>query len=169
MTVVFAALIILILIFGVVVFRGAPYVPSVKKYAARAFDELHPLTDQDVVVDVGSGDGVILRLAAEKGAWAVGYELNPILVAISKLLSKGSPRIQTHLADFWLVTLPAETTVVYAFSVGRDMKKLADKMQQTADSAGHAIHLITYGHTIDTIEPKKKTSSHHLYVFTPKA
>ncbi len=38
---VFAAI---VFIFGFVVFRGAPYVPSLKKYAKRAFDELHPLT-----------------------------------------------------------------------------------------------------------------------------
>lgn len=164
-----ALFIIVILIFGVVVFRGAPYVPSVKKHAARAFDELHPLSEKDVVVDVGSGDGVILRLVAEKGARAIGYELNPILVIVSRILARGNSNIRTDLADFWLVKLPKDTTVVYAFSVGRDMKKLANKVQQTANRAGREVHLITYGHTIDSLKPAKQTSSHHLYVFVPKA
>lgn len=157
----------IVILFGFVVFRGAPYVPSIKKYASLAFDELHPLSKKDVVVDVGSGDGVILRLAASKGARAVGYELNPLLVVISKILSRGNRNIETKLADFWLVDLPQETTVVYAFSVGRDMEKLARKMQKTASTSGHAVSLITYGHTIDSLEPVKSTSSHYLYVFKP--
>ena len=161
-------LLILVLIFGVVVFRGAPYVPSLKKYAAEAFDELYTVTKKDVVVDVGSGDGVILRLAASRGAKAIGYELNPILVAISQLASRGNPLIETKLADFWLVDLPEATTLVYAFSVSRDMEKLAAKIQATADSALHPVWLITYGHTIPSLTPEKSTNSHTLYLFEPK-
>lgn len=158
-------LVSLVLLFGFVVFRGAPYVPSMKKYAAHALDELYPLSKKDVLVDVGSGDGVILRLAAERGARAVGYELNPVLVLVSRALSRANPRIQTILADFWLVELPEQTTVVYAFSVGRDMQKLADKLQKTADRVGHPIRLITYGHSIEGMSPERSTNSHYLYLF----
>ena len=161
-------LLILVVIFGAVVFRGAPYVPSMKKYAAEAFDELYTVTKKDVVVDVGSGDGVILRLAAARGARAVGYELNPILVIISRFLSRGNPYVETKLADFWLVNLPETTTLVYAFSVSRDMEKLAAKVQATADAALHPVWLITYGHTISSLKPEKSTNSHNLYLFEPK-
>lgn len=163
----FGFCILIVLLFGLVVFRGAPYVPSMKKYAAEAFDELYTVTKKDVLVDVGSGDGVILRLAAERGARAVGYELNPILVLISQALSRGNPLIQTRLADFWLVDLPHETTVVYAFSVDRDMEKLADKIQKTADAALHPVWLVTYGHSLPAKEPHKATRSHYLYLFEP--
>ncbi|MBI3889809.1 hypothetical protein HY312_04550 [Candidatus Saccharibacteria bacterium] len=158
----------IVFVLGFVVFRGAPYVPSMKKYAAQSLDELYHVTKKDVLIDVGSGDGVILRLAAERGARAIGYELNPILVLMSKLLSRGNPLVETKLADFWLTALPAETTVVYAFSVGRDMKKLANKMQQTATRAQHPIWLITYGHSIPKLKPNKSTNSHYLYLFEPK-
>lgn len=167
MSIIELIIISIILLFGFVVFRGAPYVPSLKKYAANALDELYPLTKKDVLVDVGSGDGVILRLAAQRGARAVGYELNPVLVLISKLFSRGNPRIQTILADFWLVDLPEQTTVVYAFSVGRDMQKLAGKLEKTATDAGHPIRLITYGHSIESLTPERSTKSHHLYLFEP--
>ncbi len=83
------------------------------------------------------------------------------------VLSRGNKNIETKLADFWLIDLPKTTTVVYAFSVGRDMEKLARKMQHTATSTGHTISLITYGHTIPSLTPKKSTSSHHLYEFKP--
>lgn len=159
--------IIVILMFGFVVFRGAPYVPSMKKYAANAFDELYPLSKKDVLVDVGSGDGIILRLAADRKARAIGYELNPILVLVSKILSRGNPLVETKLADFWLTELPEATTVVYAFSVGRDMQKLAQKVQRTASRANHPLWLITYGHTIASLTPEKSTNSHFLYLFEP--
>lgn len=159
----------IVLIFGFVVFRGAPYVPSLKKYAAESLDDLYKVTSKDVVVDVGSGDGVILRLAAERGARAIGYELNPVLVAVSKFASRTNPRIETHLADFWLVDLPRETTLVYAFSVGRDMEKLASKMQKTANRSGHDVYLITYGHLIPSLKPQKQTRSHNLYCFSPRS
>ena len=154
--------------FTFVVFRGAPYVPSMKKYAAQALDELYPLSKKDVLVDVGSGDGIVLRLAAQRKARAIGYELNPILVLISKLLARGNPLIETKLADFWLTSLPESTTVVYAFSVGRDMEKLARKLQDTATRANHPVWLITYGHMITSLTPEKSTNSHYLYLFEPQ-
>jgi hypothetical protein len=159
----------IILLFGFVVFRGAPYVPSMKKYAAHALDELYPLSKHDLLVDVGSGDGVILRLAAERHARAIGYELNPLLVVVSRFLSRAYPTVQTKLADFWLVDLPHDTTIVYAFSVGRDMEKLARKMQASADQSGHLIRLITYGHVIESREPERATNSHTLYCFVPNS
>ena len=165
--IVITILALIILLFGFVVFRGAPYVPSLHKYAETALDELYPVGKKDVLVDVGSGDGVILRMAAKRGARAIGYELNPILVIISRLLAKKHPRIQTHLADFWLVDLPDET-IVYAFSVTRDMKKMAAKLQQTADRAAHPIWLMTYGPSMSFKTPEKTLQAHTLYLFEPK-
>src|SRR5579863_3157455 len=93
---------LIVLIFGIVVFRGAPYVPSHRRFARAAFRTLYPLSDKDVLVDLGSGDGIILRLAAERGARAVGYEINPILVAITWLFGHHNPKISVRLADIWL-------------------------------------------------------------------
>lgn len=159
---------VVVLLFGFVVFRGAPYVPSLHKYAEKALDELYPVGKKDVLVDVGSGDGVILRMAAKRGARVVGYELNPVLVLISRVLAGKNPLIQTRLADFWLVDLPDETTIVYAFSVTRDMKKMARKLQQTADRAGHPIWLMTYGPSMSFKTPEKILKAHSLYLFEPK-
>jgi spermidine synthase len=50
-----------------------------------AFHELYQLTENDNFVDIGSGDGVVLREASKIGARAVGFEINPILVFISTL------------------------------------------------------------------------------------
>lgn len=156
---------IVVLLFGFVVVRGAPYVPSHRRYAKLAFEKLYPVSGKDVLVDLGSGDGIILRLAAARGARAIGYELNPVLVLVSGFLSRGNNKIQTRLADFWLIDLPKETTIVYAFSVTRDSAKVEQKLQQTADKNGSDIRLITYGAPLVTKKPIKVLHAHRLYLF----
>jgi SAM-dependent methyltransferase len=158
----------IVLIFGLVVFRGAPYVPSHRRYVRQAFTKkLYEVTADDVLLDVGSGDGVVLRLAAARGAHAIGYEINPILVAISQLLARKNPRIETRLSDFWRTAFPDNTTVVYAFAVTRDMPKLATKMQYEADRLGRPLWLITYGADMPAKKPVKILQAHTLYEFEP--
>lgn len=161
---IFAAL---VLLFGFVVFRGAPYVPSHKRDVNLAFAELYKLTGKDFLVDVGSGDGVVLRLAAARGAKAVGYELNPALVAISRFLSRRHKNIRVQLADFWLTPLPAETTVVYGFMVSRDIEKMAKKLQKEADQMRRPLYFISYGTALKTRPKIKELGAHHLYRFDP--
>ncbi|MDB5178010.1 MAG: hypothetical protein JWO61_393 [Candidatus Saccharibacteria bacterium] len=155
------------LVFGLVVLRGAPYVPSHANEVKEAFQELYPLGGDDVLIDAGSGDGIILRLAAKQGARAIGYELNPFLVVISWLLKGGNRRIKIELVDFWFKQLPAETTIVYAFSVSRDVDKLADKLQQETNQKLKPLYLMTYGASLHHKKAIKKRRGHHLYKFVP--
>jgi len=158
-------LLIVVGLFGFVVFRGAPYVPSRKRELAVAFEQLYQLDSSDVLVDIGSGDGIVLREAARRGARAIGYELNPVLVMISRLLSRGSTLIATHLADFWMVRLPAETTVVYVFGESRDITKMAKKVEQEAIRLGKDLSFISYGFSIPNKTPVKKVGAYYLYKF----
>lgn len=156
-----------VLLFGFVVFRGAPYVPTQRKYLIAAFTKLYQLQPNDVLVDVGSGDGRVMRLAAGKVKRAVGYELNPALVFISRLLSRKQRNVETKLTDFWLAKLPDDVTVVYAFSVSRDIKKLTQKLSREATRTGHAIKVITYGAGIDGVEADKSYQAFKLYTVRP--
>jgi len=161
---------IFFLLFAFVVFRGAPYVPSHRRYARLALTKLYRLKRSDVLVDLGSGDGVILRMAAKNGARAIGYELNPILVLISRLLARGDSRQTTKLADMWLTDFPAETTVVYVFSVSRDSDKLSAKLQAHANMYGRELWCITYGAGLGGGKQSvKKLHAHNLYHFRPEA
>ncbi len=160
-------LFVIALIFGLVVFRGAPYVPSRKAEINQALTKLYPLTSNDVLVDIGSGDGIVLREAAKIGARAVGYEINPILVYISRWLSRKSGRVTVYLADFWFEKLPDDTTVVYIFSVSRDMRKIIRFMQKEADRLGRPMDLINYGSELKGVRVVKQIGAYHLYVFKP--
>lgn len=156
-----------VLLFGFVVFRGAPYVPSHRKDVAKAFDDLYKVGSKDTVIDIGSGDGVILRMAAKRGARAVGYELNPALVMISRFLSRRDKNVQTYLSDFWFAKLPQDTTLVYVFAVERDIKKLAAKLQVEADRLGHSFYVISYGSAFTEPAPVRTLRAHHLFEFRP--
>lgn len=157
----------LVLLFGFSAFIGAPYLPSKKSDAERALSELYPLGEGDVLVDIGSGDGVVLRLAASKGARAVGYEINPVLVTVSKLLSRSSNNISTHWASFWRASLPVDTTVVYVFGDSRDIERMAAKVQETATELGRPLNFISYAIAVPSLEPKKKVGAHYLYELKP--
>lgn len=153
--------------FGLVVFRGAPYVPSHRKEVEKALSELYPLSSEDTLVDFGSGDGLVLRAAARRGARAIGYEMNPFLVAIARLLSRAEPRVKVHLADAWAVSWPAETTVVYAFAVTRDMPRLLAKLQQHATTTQRPLLFISYGTQPLGPEMVATLGAHGLYRITP--
>ena len=59
---------ICVLIFLLTALFGAPYVPTQKKQIESAFTKLRPFKKNDVLVDLGSGDGVVLDEAIRAGA-----------------------------------------------------------------------------------------------------
>jgi hypothetical protein len=157
----------IILLFGFVVFRGAPYVPSKKRELIQAFDELYPLNEDDVLVDIGSGDGIVLRAAAAQGARAIGYELNPLLVGISRLISRKDRLITVYLADFWQVKLPKSTTIVYVFGDSRDIAKMAKKVAQEADRLKKPLYFMSYGFNVPGQSPLRTLGAYYLYKYAP--
>jgi hypothetical protein len=156
-----------IVFLGFAVFFGAPYVPSRRTYIKRAFTELYGVGPKDVVVDIGSGDGVVLRVAAGLGARAVGYEIHPLLVLISRVLSAGNSKVSVRLANFWHTQLPADTTLIYTFSVSRDNKKLIRKIQQECDRLGRPLDLMCYASPLPGVQAQKTFEAYHLYRFRP--
>lgn len=157
----------IIFLFGFVVLTGAPYVPTKRRDLRRAFLELYPLTKDDVLVDIGSGDGIVLREASRCGARAVGYELNPVLVWISRLLSRKDTRVQVYIANFWRVDIPDDTTVVYTFGDSRDIVRMMRKVEQQASRLGRRLAFITYGFDIPGQKPVRTVGAHHLYEVEP--
>ena len=155
-----------IVLVGFVAFFGAPYVPSQKKYIRRAFDHFG-ISPSDTVVDIGSGDGVVLRVAATYGALAVGYEIHPVLVVISRMLSRRNPRITTRLTNAWHAALPDSTTFVYAFSVSRDEEKLTKLVQREANRLGRPLKLLCLGSPFGARTADETFEAYYLYIFQP--
>ena len=72
---------IILAVFLLTVFFGAPYVPTHKKELIKLFEKLK-LSKNDILADIGSGDGVVLKTASNFGAKSIGFEINPFLVLI---------------------------------------------------------------------------------------
>ena len=157
----------LVMIFGFVVFFGAPYVPSKKSDLEPAFTSLYELGETDTLVDIGSGDGVVLRMASRKGAKAVGYEINPLLVGISRWLSRRDPKVTVRLASFWSAQLPSTTTIVYTFGDSRDIKRMFQKVEGAATDLQKPLYFMSYAVAVPGVEPLRQERAHYLYLVEP--
>lgn len=161
-------IIVVVALFLLTVVRGAPYVPTRKKDLARAFATLYPVTKKDFIVDIGSGDGVVLRQAAARGARGLGFEVNPVLVAISRWLNRRhAGQVRVVLADFWYAKLPQETTLVYTFGESRDIAKMYAWVQKEATRLRKPLYFMSYGFEVEGKQLLRRDKSFMLYEVTP--
>lgn len=99
--------------------RGAPYLPTWERNLDVMFQE--HLRGVDVTrltfVDLGSGDGRVVRRAAREGfGLSIGYEINPLLHLWAK--TRQSPRTELHCANLWDVSLGKVDVVAVVSSEG---------------------------------------------------
>ena len=151
--------------FGLVVLFGAPYVPTLQPELRTAFKTLYPVRKKDVIVDLGSGDGRVLMEAVRHGATGIGYELNPFLVLVSRVRLRSKAVVQ--LRDMWSVRMPAGTTLIYVFTVSRDVRRLSRFVQAHADRHGQALHVMTFGPQFTDRTPIRTLRGHALYEIQP--
>ena len=96
-----------------------------------------PPVGQQHLVDLGSGDGSIIRAATRIGGFgkASGYELNPVLVRFSKLRSAGRSNEHFHLTSLWEAPL-ADVDVVVVYILPNVLAELTEKLsRELADGA----------------------------------
>jgi len=156
----------LVFLLGLSVFVGAPYVPTHRGEIEGLFKEL-ALGPNDVVVDLGSGDGVVLRAAAKQGAKAVGVEIHPVFFAISLILSfRWRNRVSNRLGNMWHFTLPNDTTIVFTFAASRYMARIEERVRGEAKRLGRPLTLICYGAPLAKLQPIKKIRAFSLYTIS---
>ena len=152
-----------VLLLGFTTFFGAPYVPSRNAEIKRAFKNLYPLGKNDLLVDLGCGNGKVLKAAAEFGAQGIGIELNPLFFLISKLRLRKNKRILVKLGDMFRMKLPDETTVVYYFGVERDSERLFRHLEAEAKRIGHDLTLISYATPAKKHRPDREFEAYYLF------
>jgi SAM-dependent methyltransferase len=158
---------VLFVAFGGVALFGAPYVPSLRRDIARAFDDLYSIGEGDVLVDMGCGDGVVLREAARRGARGIGYELNPFMTLVARLACRKHKDIEIIQANFWHVKVPDATTIVYTFGDSRDIERMATWVESQATRLGKPLYFMSYGFRLNGREPMRVSGAHLLYQITP--
>ncbi|MGD9329911.1 MAG: class I SAM-dependent methyltransferase [Desulfobacterales bacterium] len=106
---------------------GALYV-STARVRVRAFLDVIELQPGQVLVDLGCGDGRVLRAASRRcRIRAEGYELNPLAYLKARLLCLGHSRIRIHMQNFWGADL-TEADVVFCYLFPDVMPRLARKL-----------------------------------------
>lgn len=147
------------------VFFGAPYVPTRKKDTDKAIDLLKP---HDVFVDLGSGDGRLVRAAAAKGNRAYGIELSPIIAAISWFVIRPvHRRAKIIVGNYWHKQLPDDTTVVFVFLASSYMQKLRGHLEKEARRLKRPLRLISYGFELPGYEPIHQDKALLVYEILP--
>lgn len=160
-TIIWIAIILTILTFGFVILFGAPFLPTLSAQTNEALDLLD-LKPGQTLVELGSGDGRVLRAAADRGIYATGYELNPILVIWSKLACfKKRKYITVHWKNYWRHKLPP-TDGVYVFLLQKYMKKLDKKITQESTND---VKLVSYAFTIPGKKPNRISNGLYLYFY----
>ena len=157
---------VIVLSFGFVVFSGAPYLPTLNKQIDEAFDMLE-LKPGDTLLELGSGDGRFLAAAAKRGIHSVGYELNPLLVAWTKLLYwRYRSFISVRWQSFWSVQLP-DSDGMYVFLLDRYMKRLDTKIIQYVSKSKSLKNykVVSFTFKIPDKKPRKSKNGLHLYVY----
>ncbi len=158
---------IFLITFGAIVFRGAPYVPTHKRTIQIALDFL-PLKKDDLIVDLGSGDGAVALFAAQRGYCAIGYELNPILNIVARLRCKmAGAKAKFYTRDFWLTPLPPDTKAVFVFLAGPYMKKLSRKLRKEMNGRKEPLYVISHGFYIPDLCPEKVSEGLYFYKIKP--
>lgn len=127
MTIIFIVLGVVGACFAGVLLLGAPYLPTLRAQGKTALDLLQ-LRPGQTMLELGSGDGTVLKLAAERGIRAVGIELNPILVVLSKVrLRKYGDLVEVRWGNFWSKEWP-KADGVFVFLLDKYMSRLDSRM-----------------------------------------
>ncbi|MDQ3123337.1 MAG: hypothetical protein M3Q14_01480 [bacterium] len=128
---VYLAVAITLGLFSFVLLFGAPYLPTLKQQQQEALDLL-ALKPGQILVELGSGDGRMLVAAAKLNIKSIGYELNPLLVLYSWVLSRRYKGLITiKWANFWRKPLPV-CDGIYVFLLDRYMPNLHKKIVSEA-------------------------------------
>ncbi len=151
----------LVLTFGAVLLVGAPYMPTMHRQRQDALDLLD-LKPGQTLYELGSGDGSLLKDAAARGLKVVGYELNPILLAISWARTRRyRKQVKIVWGNYWKADL-SKADGVFVFLLDRFMKRLDDKIKAEGRPG---VKLVSHAFKIPGRRPAKKIGAMLLYKY----
>ena len=108
--------------------KDVVWVPTPQELVEKMLD-MAKVTPQDVVMDLGSGDGRNIIAAAKRGAQAIGVEYNPDMVALSRRRAKeaGVSDRATFVEGDMFEADVSKATVLALFLLPTNLDKLAPK------------------------------------------
>jgi SAM-dependent methyltransferase len=161
MTVLVIILIVLIVCFGSVLLFGAPYLPTLRPQVKAAL-ELADLKKGDTLLELGCGDGKVVKAAAKRGLYVIGYELNPLLAVVAWLRTRRyASHVQIIWGDFWNKPWP-EADAIFVFLLPKYMLKLDNVIKRKAQKP---VKLLSFAFLIPDREPDGYEAGVYLYKY----
>jgi SAM-dependent methyltransferase len=108
--------------------KDVVWVPTPPELVEKMLD-MAKVTPQDLVMDLGSGDGRNIIAAAKRGALAIGVEFNPDMVALSNRTAKEAgvaDKARFIEGDMYTADI-SKATVMALFLLPDNLRKLTDK------------------------------------------
>jgi 16S rRNA A1518/A1519 N6-dimethyltransferase RsmA/KsgA/DIM1 with predicted DNA glycosylase/AP lyase activity len=156
-----AVVIIILICFAGVLVAGAPYLPTLRPQVAAAL-KLVDLKPGQTLIELGCGDGKVLIAAAGQGLNVVGYELNPLLVAVAWLRTRRyHKQVRVIWGNFWSVEWPA-ADAIFTFLLPRYMEKLDKKCVQYSHKP---LKLASFAFKIPRKHPAAEAKGVFLYTY----
>ncbi|MEX0932811.1 MAG: class I SAM-dependent methyltransferase [Candidatus Pacearchaeota archaeon] len=140
---------------------GAPFEPTDRKTLERMV-KFAGKNKSKKVVDLGSGSGTIVMEFANHGFRAEGYEINPLLVFISrrKIKKLGLEKLaKIHQGDYRKVNL-SKFNIVCIFQISYVMKNIESKLKIELKKGSK---IISNTWKFKDMKPKKKEKGVYLY------
>ncbi len=118
--------------------QGAMYTSTARVKIRRALDAVD-MKPEDLLIDVGCGDGRVLREAAKRyGVIGRGYEINPIAYLKARLLTFGRRGVEIRYRNFWNADLRGASIV--SCSLFPDvMRRLGEKLSMELTAGARVI------------------------------
>ena len=124
-------------------FYGLPSVPTKQERIRKAL-KLVNLQPDEILYDLGAGDGRVLLIAArEFGAQAVGIEIGPIQCALIWLRATASGfgnKIQVKWGNFLKADL-SQAEVVFVYATSREVARLAAYLEKQMKSGSRMVSI----------------------------
>ena len=156
--IVFLLYVIILLLYSMLF--GAPYAAVGSERLAVIMELLSPKKGEKIA-DLGSGDGRIVIQAAKQGAKATGYEINPVLVWISRSkVRKSGVKARIVQRSLWRVHL-AEYDAITLYGTTHMMRRLENKLKRELRPGSR---VVSNHFTFPTLSIKKSKNDVHLYI-----
>lgn len=153
----------LLLFLCIAFLTGAPFVPTASKTTKR-MAELAKITKDDIVYDLGSGDGRLLFAAnSYRPKRIIGIEINPYLVVWTRfqaLLKRSTVKVK--MGNFWTTPLN-DATVVFIYLLPWKMNSLEKKLRQELPKGSR---IVSNSFIFPNLKKIDEDTQHHIHVFT---
>lgn len=142
---------------------SVPFVPTRRRILNQMLN-IANLKSEDIVFDLGSGDGRAVIEAAQRGVKsAVGFEINVFLFLWSWLLSKifRLKNSKFILKSFWNADL-SKPTKIFVYLLPLTMQKLEEKILAEAQDG---LVVVSNTFKFKNIEPERVLEKEKIYLY----